>query len=66
MFLNVVFFTRCVFLVYSTKYKIENKSTALKDLILYTRLALIMGLNWITGIIDGIVYLEGIVCSTLR
>jgi hypothetical protein len=62
MTLNVVFFSWSAFLVYSTKSKMVNKSTARTDFLLFLRLALIMGLTWITGIIAGVVNLTGIGC----
>jgi hypothetical protein len=62
MTLNVVFFSWSAFLVYSTKSKMVNKSTARTDFILFLRLALIMGLTWITGIIAEVVNVTGIAC----
>jgi hypothetical protein len=62
MTVNVVFFSWSTFLVYSTKSKMVNKSTARTDFLLYLRLAIIMGLTWITGIIAGVVNLTGIGC----
>jgi hypothetical protein len=66
MALNVVFFSWSAFLVYSTKSKIENKSTARTDFLLFLRLALIMGLTWITGIIALVVNIKGIGCFNSR
>jgi hypothetical protein len=60
MTLNVVFFCWSAFLVYSTKSKMVNKSTARTDFLLFLRLALITGLTWITGIIAEVVNLTGI------
>jgi len=51
MSLNVVFFSWSTYLIYSTKFKIGNKSTSLTDFCLFTRLSLIMGLTWLTGLI---------------
>jgi hypothetical protein len=66
MVLNVVFFSWSAFLIYLTKSKIENKSTARTDFLLFLRLALIMGLTWITAIIAGVVNLIGIGCFTSK
>lgn len=62
MSLNVVFFSWSTYLIYSTKSKIKNKSTSRTDFCLFVRLALIMGLTWITGLIAGVVKHTGTVC----
>jgi hypothetical protein len=59
MTLNVVFFSWSAYLVYSTKSKMENRSTAKTHLCLFVRLAVIMGLTWTTGVIAGVVNLTG-------
>jgi hypothetical protein len=51
MSLNVVFFSWSTYLIHSTKFKIGNKSTSRADFYLFTRLTLIMGLKWLTGLI---------------
>jgi hypothetical protein len=66
MALNVVFFTWCAFLIYWTNCTNRHNEIANTEFLLYLRMALIMGLTWITGIIAGVVNLEGIDCFTLR
>jgi hypothetical protein len=66
MALNVVFFSWSAFLIYSTKSKIEKKSTARTEFLLFLRLALIMGLTWITGIIALVVNFKGTGCFPSR
>ncbi|XP_033609011.1 uncharacterized protein LOC111868622 isoform X2 [Cryptotermes secundus] len=51
MTLNVAFFTWTAYLIYSTKSRMENRSTARTQLCLFVRLSVIMGLTWITGLV---------------
>jgi mannose/fructose/N-acetylgalactosamine-specific phosphotransferase system component IID len=62
MSLNVVLFSWSAYLIYSTKFKIGNKSNLRTDFCLFTKMALIMGLTWLTGLIAGVVKLTGTVC----
>jgi hypothetical protein len=64
MAVNVVLFSWSAYLIYSTKFKIENKSTSRADFRLFLKLALIMGLTWLTGLIAGVVNLTGIVYTS--
>jgi 7 transmembrane receptor (Secretin family). len=64
MSLNVVLFSWSAYLIYSTKGRIENKSTSRTDFCLFVRLALIMGLTWLTGLIATVVKLTGTVCPS--
>jgi hypothetical protein len=66
MVLNVVFFSWSAYLIYRTNPAIEYNSTARTEFLLYLRLALIMGLTWITAIIALVENLKGIGCFTLR
>jgi hypothetical protein len=59
MLLNVVFFSCSAYLVYSTKSKMENRSTARTHLCLFARLAVVMGLTWITGLVARLLNLTG-------
>jgi hypothetical protein len=59
MTLNAVLFSWSACLVYSTKSKMENRSTARTHLCLFVRLAVIMGLTWITGLIAGVLNIAG-------
>jgi hypothetical protein len=56
---NVVLFSWSACLVYSTKSKMENRSTAKTHLCLFVRLAVIMGLTWITGLMAGVLNVAG-------
>jgi hypothetical protein len=55
MVLNGVFYSWSAYLIYLTKSKTENTSTARTEFLLFLRLALIMGLTWVTGIVALIV-----------
>jgi hypothetical protein len=48
MSLNVVFSSWSSYLIYSTKFKIKIKSTSRSEFCLFAKLALIMGLTWLT------------------
>jgi hypothetical protein len=63
MALNIVFFSWSAYLIYSTKFQIDQ-STSRTDFCLFVRLAVIMGLTWLTGLIAGVVKLTGIVCPS--
>jgi hypothetical protein len=51
MSLNVVLFSWSTYLIYSTKFKIGNKSTSPTDFCLFARWSLIMKFMWLTGLI---------------
>jgi energy-coupling factor transporter transmembrane protein EcfT len=53
MALNTVFFVWSAYLIYSTTSETENTSNTHTDFRLYIRLAFIMGLTWVTGLIAG-------------
>jgi hypothetical protein len=59
MTLNVLFFSWSAYLVYSTKSKMENRSTARTQLCLFVRLAVVMGLTWISGLVARLLNLTG-------
>ncbi|XP_069695616.1 uncharacterized protein [Periplaneta americana] len=58
MCLNVAFFSWTSYLIHSTKSKMDKTSTARIDFRLFLRLAIIMGLTWITGIIAGLLQMS--------
>ncbi|XP_069683896.1 uncharacterized protein [Periplaneta americana] len=60
MSLNVAAFSWSAHLVFSTKTKLQATSTARTDFRLYVRLALIMGLTWITGLVAGVAGLTSV------
>jgi hypothetical protein len=64
MLLNVVFFSWSAYLIYSTRSKIEEQSTSHTDFFLFVRLALLMGLTWLTGLLAGVLNIRGIVCPS--
>ena len=66
MSLNAAFFSWSTYLIYSMKFKIKNESTSRTDFCLFARLALIMGLIWITGLIAAVVKLTGTVSAFIR
>lgn len=53
MVLNAVFFLWSAYLIYTTTSKLQSTSRTHKDFRLYVRLALIMGLTWVSGLIAG-------------
>ncbi|XP_069692371.1 G-protein coupled receptor Mth2-like isoform X2 [Periplaneta americana] len=55
MVLNVIFFAWSAYLVYTSAKELRHNSTTHQDFRLYARLALIMGLTWIIGLIAGYV-----------
>ncbi|KAJ4443907.1 hypothetical protein ANN_05694, partial [Periplaneta americana] len=59
MVLNVIFFAWSAYLVYTSAKELRHNSTTHQDFRLYARLALIMGLTWIIGLIAGYVDSEG-------
>jgi hypothetical protein len=59
MVLNIIFFSWSAYLVYSTKSKMENRSTARTHLCLFVRLAVVMGLTWTTGLVARVLNLTG-------
>jgi hypothetical protein len=64
MVLNIVSFSWSACLIYSTKFQIENRSIPRKDFCLFLRLAVIMGLTWVTGLIAAVVDRPGTVCRS--
>jgi hypothetical protein len=64
MALNIVFFSWSACLIYSTKFQIENRSIPRKYFCLFVRLAVVMGITWVTGLIAAVVDLTGIVCPS--
>jgi hypothetical protein len=53
MVLNAMFFSWSAYLIRTTTSMLQNMSRTRKDFRLYVRLALIMGLTWVTGLIAG-------------
>ncbi|PSN47904.1 hypothetical protein C0J52_03376 [Blattella germanica] len=60
MILNIVFFCWSAYTIYTTTSHMRNSSNTQQDFRLYVRLALIMGLTWITGIIASYADIEAI------
>jgi hypothetical protein len=60
MTLNVAFFSWSAYLVYSTKSKMEDRSTERTQLCLFVRLAVVMGLTWITGLVARVLNIAGL------
>lgn len=65
MVLNIVFFSWSAYLIHSTTSMLQNMSRTRKDFRLYVRLALIMGLTWVTGLIAGFADVLGMFWCTL-
>jgi formate hydrogenlyase subunit 3/multisubunit Na+/H+ antiporter MnhD subunit len=63
MALNVVFFSWSASLVYSTKSKMENRSTARTQLCLFVRLFVVMGITWAGDLLAFIFDISGNVCT---
>jgi hypothetical protein len=59
MALNAVFFCWSACLIHTTTSVLLNTSRARKEFRLYVRLALIMGLTWVTGLIAGFADISG-------
>jgi hypothetical protein len=73
MVLNAAFFLWSAYLICSTKCKLQSTSRTHQDFRLYARLALIMGLTWVSGLIAGFADVLGMsghliwgVCILLR
>ncbi|XP_033609013.1 uncharacterized protein LOC111868619 [Cryptotermes secundus] len=63
MTLNIAFFIWSACLVYSTKSKMESRSTARTQLCLFVRLFVIMGLTWAGDLVATIFRIQGNVCT---
>lgn len=61
MVLNSVFFFWSAYLIHSTTSELRNMSSIHRDFRLYARLAVIMGLTWIIGLVAGYVDVLGMV-----
>ncbi|KAJ9585544.1 hypothetical protein L9F63_002661 [Diploptera punctata] len=59
LLLNIVFFCWSTYIVFSTTLHVRNSSNNQHDFWLYARLALIMGLTWITGLVGSYVNIQG-------
>ena len=59
MVLNLMFFCWSAYIVFSTTMNMRSATNSQQDFWLYARLALIMGLTWITGIIGSYIDIEG-------
>lgn len=65
MVLNAAFFSWSAYLICTTTSMLQNMSRTHKDFRLYVRLALIMGLTWVTGLIAGFADVLGMFWFTL-
>ena len=60
MLLNVLFFCWSAYIIFSTTLNMRSSSNSQQDFWLYARLALIMGLTWITGLVASYINVEGL------